>query len=96
MTLPLPYLNVYGNAVGLALMPDDRGAVLVVLRSADQRVKRMAVRLLAHLTTTTVQTSHNFLCILLWSDTQGEVTSQSLRSRYDRHFVGITRYNALS
>ena len=26
--------------------------------------------------------------------TQGEVTSQSLWSRYDRHFVGITRYNA--
>jgi len=76
-------------------MPDDRGAVLVVLRSADQRVKRMAVRLLAHLTTT-VQTSHNFLCILLWSDTQGEVTSQSLRSRYDRHFVGITRHKAFS
>jgi len=23
---------------------------------------------------------------------QGEVTSQSLWSRYDRHFVGITRY----
>jgi len=30
------------------------------------------------------------------SDTQGEVTSQSLWSRYDRHFVGITRHNALS
>jgi len=28
--------------------------------------------------------------------TQGEVTSQSLRSRHDRHFVGITRHNALS
>ena len=28
--------------------------------------------------------------------TQGEVTSRSLWSRYDRHFVGITRYNALS
>ena len=28
--------------------------------------------------------------------TQGEVTSQSLWSRYDRHFVGITRYNASS
>ena len=28
--------------------------------------------------------------------TQGEVTSQSLWSRYGRHFVGITRYNALS
>jgi len=28
--------------------------------------------------------------------TQGEVTSQSLWSRYDRHFVGITRHNALS
>jgi len=27
---------------------------------------------------------------------QGEVTSQSLWSRYDCHFVGITRYNALS
>ena len=27
---------------------------------------------------------------------QGEVTSQSLWSRYDRHFVGITRYDALS
>jgi len=27
--------------------------------------------------------------------TQGEVTSQSLRSRYDRHFVGITKHNAL-
>ena len=28
--------------------------------------------------------------------TQGEVTSQILRSRYDRHFVGIARYNASS
>jgi len=28
------------------------------------------------------------------SNTQGEVTSQSLWSRYDRHFVGITRHNA--
>ena len=28
--------------------------------------------------------------------TQGEVTLQSLWSRYDRHFVSITRYNALS
>jgi len=26
----------------------------------------------------------------------GEVTSQNLWSRYDRHFVGITRHNALS
>jgi len=26
----------------------------------------------------------------------GEVTSQSLWSRHDRHFVGVTRYNALS
>ena len=26
----------------------------------------------------------------------GEVTSRSLWSRYDRHFVGITRYNAFS
>jgi len=30
------------------------------------------------------------------SYTQGEVTPQSLWSRYDRHFVGITRYDALS
>jgi len=29
-------------------------------------------------------------------NTQGEVTSQSLWSRYDRHFVGKTQYNALS
>ena len=28
--------------------------------------------------------------------TQGEVTSLRLWSRYDRHFVGITRYNAFS
>jgi len=28
--------------------------------------------------------------------TQGEMTSQSLWSRYGRHFVGITPYNALS
>jgi len=28
--------------------------------------------------------------------TLGEVTSQSLWSRYHRHFVGITRHNALS
>ena len=28
-------------------------------------------------------------------NTQGEVTSQSLWSRYYHHFVGITRYNAL-
>ena len=27
---------------------------------------------------------------------QGEVTSQSLWSRYDRHFVGITRHNTFS
>ena len=26
--------------------------------------------------------------------TEGEVTSQSLWSRYDRHFVGITRHDA--
>jgi len=26
-----------------------------------------------------------------WSNAQGEVTSESLWSRYDRHFVGITR-----
>jgi len=26
--------------------------------------------------------------------TRGEVTSQSIRSRYDLHFVGITRHNA--
>jgi len=30
------------------------------------------------------------------ANTQGEVTSQSLWSRYDRHFVGVTRHNALS
>ena len=29
-------------------------------------------------------------------NTQGEVTSRSLWSRYDRHVVGITRHNALS
>jgi len=29
-------------------------------------------------------------------NTQGEVTSQSLWLQYDRHFVGITRYNAFS
>jgi len=34
--------------------------------------------------------------IVMRRNTQGEVTSQSLWSRYDRHFVGITRYNALS
>jgi len=28
-------------------------------------------------------------------NTLGEVTSQSLWSRYDRHFVGITRHNVL-
>jgi len=28
--------------------------------------------------------------------TEGEMTSQSLWPRYDRHFVGKTRYNALS
>ena len=32
-------------------------------------------------------------CMYL-SYTQGEVTSQSLWSRYDRHFLGTTRYNA--
>ena len=32
-------------------------------------------------------------CVYL-SYTQGEVTSQSLWSRYDRHFLGTTRYNA--
>ena len=30
------------------------------------------------------------------ANTQREVTSQNLWSRYDRHFVGITRRNALS
>ena len=30
------------------------------------------------------------------SYTQGEMTSQSVWSRYERHFVGITRHNALS
>ena len=30
------------------------------------------------------------------TNTQGEVTSQSLWSRYDRHIVGITRSNLLS
>jgi len=30
------------------------------------------------------------------SNTQGDVTSQNLWSRYDRHFVGVTRYNVLS
>ena len=34
--------------------------------------------------------------ILTVGYTLGEVTSQSLWSRYDRHFVGITRHNALS
>ena len=29
-------------------------------------------------------------------NTQGEVTSQSLWSRQNRHFAGITRHNALS
>ena len=34
---------------------------------------------------------------LTFCSTSGEVTSQSLWSRYDRHFVGITsRYNVLS
>jgi len=28
--------------------------------------------------------------------TEGEVTSQSLWSRYNRHFVGMTRHNALN
>ena len=28
--------------------------------------------------------------------TQGELTSQNLWSRYDRHFVGITRHNMWS
>jgi len=32
---------------------------------------------------------------LAFSYTQGEVTSRSLWSRYDRHFVGITRCNVL-
>jgi len=27
---------------------------------------------------------------------EGEVTSQSLRSRHGRHFVGVARHNALS
>ena len=33
------------------------------------------------------------LLIILYIE--GEVTSQSLWSRYDRQFVGITRHNAL-
>ena len=31
-----------------------------------------------------------------YNNTQGEVTSQSLWSQYDSHFVGITRHNAFS
>ena len=34
------------------------------------------------------------VCVRLY--VQGEVTSRSLRSRYDRHFVGISWHNALS
>ena len=30
-----------------------------------------------------------------YENARGEVTSQSLRSRYDRHIVGKTRFNAL-
>ena len=29
----------------------------------------------------------------MWAYTTGEITSQRLWSRYDRHFVCITRYN---
>ena len=34
--------------------------------------------------------------LLLVFYTYGEATSQNLWSQYDRHFVGITRHNALS
>jgi len=37
----------------------------------------------------------NYLLCKFVGYTQGEVTSQSLRSRYDRHFVGITRYKCV-
>jgi len=40
--------------------------------------------------------SREGLSLVISLNTQGEVTSQSLWSRYDRHFVGITRHNALS
>ena len=36
------------------------------------------------------------MCILLAHYAWSEMTSQSLWSRYDRHFVGITQHNALS
>ena len=35
-------------------------------------------------------------CVQKLAYTWGEVTSRSLWSRYDRHFVGITQHNALS
>jgi len=40
--------------------------------------------------------SRLLVCLTISRYTQGEVTSQSLWSRYDRHFVGITRHHALS
>ena len=49
---------------------------------------------------TTLQCSKSGLIIVVvsWNAAdadQGELTSQNLWSRYDRRFMGITRYNAL-
>jgi len=40
--------------------------------------------------------SHIHKLCAQWKYTGGVVASRSLWSRYDRHLVGITRYNALS
>jgi len=42
------------------------------------------------------QILHSFPPPPLAAPLEGEVTSQSLRSRYDRHFVRITRHDAVS
>jgi len=44
-------------------------------------------------------TLHTVTYLALWlqeTNTQGEMTSQSLLSRHDRHFVGITWHNMWS
>jgi len=49
-----------------------------------------------HVSVRTMLNIHLLLLLLAVAYTQGEVTSQSLWSRYDHHFVGITRHDALS
>jgi len=64
----------------------DRQTDITILRSP---VKRLSVELVD--ATTRIARRRK---VRVQHCTQGEVMSQSLRARYDRHFVARTRYNA--